>query len=373
MTQQIKRYKTPGGKTRYKFSLSAGQDHATGKSIMIRRQGFKTKQEAQRALSEVLKAIANDEYKPLSERRLTFKEFYEQVFLPQYKRKVRGSTYATNAHTINKRILPLLGDVYLDKLTVIKCQRAVNQWADELKSFRSVAGKASMIVERAVKMELIKENPFDKVDYPRTRQQEDKPENFYTKEELTKFLATAEKEESLEYFALVQLLADTGMRKGEALALTWSDVDLEQGSVSILKTVSHDANFKPIINDTKTQASHRVVYLLPKTIQVLTDYHEQQVKYFAKGDQDRLFAISVTTVNNLVDRVAKKAGLHRITVHGLRHTAGSMLAAAELTPAQATKRMGHEKYSTTMEIYTHVSDEGNKAGTEKLAQWLDEK
>lgn len=371
MTQQIKRYKTPGGKTRYKFSLSAGQDHATGKSIMIRRQGFKTKQEAQRALSEVLKAIANDEYKPLSERRLTFRQFYEQVFLPQYKRQVRGSTYGSSTHLINKQVLPLLGDVYLDKLTVIKCQQAVNQWADELKSFKVVAGKASMIVKRAVKMELIKENPFDKVDYPRPKQQEDKPENFLTKAELEKFLATAEKEESLEYYALLCLLADTGMRKGEALALTWADVDLKQGSVSIHKTVSHDANSKTIIDDTKTQASHRVVYLLPKTIQVLTEYHEQQVKYFAKGDQDRLFARSLTTVNNLVDRVAKKAGVHRITVHGLRHTAGSMLAAAELTPAQATKRMGHEKYSTTMEIYTHVSDESNKAGTEKLARWLD--
>ncbi|MBT8799789.1 tyrosine-type recombinase/integrase [Lactobacillus delbrueckii subsp. bulgaricus] len=370
MTQQIKRYKTPGGKTRYKFSLSAGQDHATGKSIMIRRQGFKSKQEAQRALSDVLKAIANDEYKPLSERRLTFKEFYEQIFLPQYKKEVRGASYASNVYTIHKRVLPLLGDVYLDKLTVIRCQQAVNQWANELKSFKNVVSRASIVISRAVKMELIRENPFDKVSLPRPKKQEDKPKNFYTKEELAKFLATAEKEESLEYFALVQLLADSGMRKGEALALTWADVDLKQGAVSINKTRSYDAKGKPTIDDTKTAAGRRVIYLLPKTIQVLTDYHEQQVKYFAKGDQDRLFAISAPTVKHLVDRVAKKAGLHRITVHGLRHTAASMLVAAGLSPAQTTIRMGHEKYSTTMDIYTHVSDEGNKAGTEKLAQWL---
>ena len=368
--KQIKKYTTPGGKVRYKFSMSAGQDHAPGKSIMVRQQGFKSEQEAQKALAKVLNDIANGDYMPLSERRLTYKEFYEKVFLPQYRREVRGSTYVLLRSHIEKHILPLIGNVYLDKLTVFRCQQVVDQLVDQMKSYKIVVAHASMIVEKAVQLEMLAKNPFKKVSFPRKKNSSAKPANFYTKEELTKFLDTAKREESLQYFALLQLLADSGMRKGEALALTWADIDLESGFVSISKTISHDAKGKLTVNDTKTAAGHRVVYLLPKTVQVLTDYHEQQAKYFAKGDQDRLFNVAAPTVNQLVDRVAKKAGLHKITVHGLRHTNASLLADARLTPAQIQKRLGHSDYKITLETYTHVSDDSNKDSTNQFGDWL---
>ncbi|MCD5569629.1 site-specific integrase [Lactobacillus delbrueckii subsp. lactis] len=368
MTQQIKRYKTPGGKTRYKFSLSAGQDHATDKSIMIRRQGFKSKQEAQRALSDVLKAIANDEYRPLSERRLTFRQFYEQVFLPQYKREVRESTLRTFTVAVGKRILPLLGDVYLDKLEPLRCQQAVNKWVAESKSYKQTKTYASIIVDRAAKMGVIEDNPFKKVTLPRKKESK-KPTNFYTKAELEKFLATAEKEEPLKYYALMCLLADTGMRDGEALALTWSDVDLAKGCVSITKSLAR-VQGKFIIGDTKTPAAHRVIYLLPKTVQVLTDYHEQQVEYFAKGDQDRLFPFVPSTVETHVKQVAKSAGLHKITPHGFRHTSSSLQVAAGLTPAQIKDRLGHESFQTTMNIYVHTGDEAQAAAAKALGKYF---
>lgn len=366
----IKRYKTKSGKVQYKFSFSAGQDHATGKSIMVRRQGFKTKREAQAAYSKVLDDIAKGKYKPLSEKRWRFGDFYEEFFLPQYKRAVRGSTYSLFRIHIEKHILPLIGNVYLDKLTPYRCQQVANQLADKMKSYKEVIVHASMVVDEAVKLEILTKNPFKKISLPRPKKQEDKPENFYTKDELTKFLATAEKEESLGYFALVQLLADSGMRKGEALALTWADVDLAKGCVSIRKTVSHDAKGKLTVNDTKTAAGRRVVYLLPKTVQVLTDYKEQQGTYFGRGDQDRLFNVAAPTVNRVVSRVAKKAGLHNITPHGLRHTNASMLADARLTPAQIQKRLGHKDYQITLETYTHVSDDSNKESTSQFGDWL---
>lgn len=369
--KRIKRYTTPSGKERFKFAISAGVDQATGKSIMVRRQGFKTGKEAKHALADVLKAIAAGTYTPLSEKRLTYKEFYEEVFLPQYRREVRGSTYSLFRIHIEKHVLPVIGKVYLDKLSVFRCQQLVNRLADQMMSYKEVITHASMVVEKAVQLEMLPKNPFKKVTLPRKKISTKKESNFYTKEELDKFLTTAEKTEGLNHFALLQLLADTGMRKGEALALTWGDVDLDGSTVQINKTRSHDANRKPTTNQPKTAAGNRAVYLLPKTVQVLKTYKEQQTTYFGtSGNKDRLFTCSAPTVNRLVSRVSKKAGLHKITVHGLRHTNASMLADARLTAAQIQKRLGHEDYQTTMSFYTHVSDESNKAGTEQLEEWL---
>lgn len=90
----------------------------------------------------------------------------------------------------------------------------------------------------AIKHGYIQSNPFDLVDLPRQRNKisaKRDTENFYTKEQLRKFLECAEKQTNYKVYAFFRLLAFSGMRKGEALALTWEDINFNDNEISILK------------------------------------------------------------------------------------------------------------------------------------------
>lgn len=88
--KEITKYSTNSGKTRYKFTVYAGKDGTTGKSIIIRKQGFKTLKQAKQALLNVQQAILNGDYLPISEKRLTYKELFIEWWAV-YEKSVKQS------------------------------------------------------------------------------------------------------------------------------------------------------------------------------------------------------------------------------------------------------------------------------------------
>jgi hypothetical protein len=128
--KDIINYQTASGKDRYKFIVYAGKDETTGKSIIIRKQGFKTLKEAKQAYLDVQQAILNGDYLPINQKRLTFKGLLE-LYLPLYAQTVKETSFYQFKRCMESKVLPVLGDVYLDKITPQLCQKAVNQWARE--------------------------------------------------------------------------------------------------------------------------------------------------------------------------------------------------------------------------------------------------
>lgn len=376
--KEIIKYSTASGKARYKFTVYAGKDETTGKSIIIRKQGFKTLKQAKQALLNVQQAILNGDYLPISEKRLTYKELFGEWWA-LYENSVKPSTVYSCRSAFNRQILPYFGSKYIDKISVIDCQRWLNKLAAECPTtFKETKARAARVLDYAIKLGMLTRNPFKLVTMPKVQKKE-RPENFYTKDELRRFLEQAKKE-SYQKYAMFRLLAFSGMRKGELMALTWPDINFNSGTVSINKTLSRDAKSKKCINDTpKTSSSTRIVPLDAETMAVLGEWRRRQLNnviYLGTSKDNLVFSNPVTgkyyaqkALNEWTKKIARAAGVKAITPHGFRHTHASLCFAAGLSMQDVKERLGHSSITMTMDIYTHVTREQSKAGAEKLARF----
>ena len=160
-------------------------------------------------------------------------------------------------------------------------------------------------------------------------------------------------------FILAPLILYTGMRTGEALGLTFSDLDFKKKVIHITKSIDHYGN-KPVISTTKTVNSVRDVPLLSQLEALLPDDHSPD-RYIVSGD-------SPLTKSALTKRWAKWKKEHGIEIdrHQIRHTYASILYQAGVDPKSAQHLLGHANISTTMDIYTHMSDQHVKDALAKL-------
>ena len=265
MDNEIKEYTTPGGQSRYGFNIYVGKDEATGHTIQVKKQGFKSRDAAEKAYYEYKIKVLNGEYEPLTHKRYTMKDLFK-LWSKTYKTTVKESIYATALLIFNNHILKELGNFYIDKLTIFQCQSAVNKWFEIApKAYKRYIRYASRMLDYAVDLELIDKNPMKKVVRPKYIEQPKEFDNFYSKDELKEYLDCA-KRRNYQYYVFFRLLAYSGMRKGEALALKWNKIDFLHGTVKIDKSVSKGLNNRLYISTPKTRGSIRTVQLDKQTM-----------------------------------------------------------------------------------------------------------
>lgn len=243
-------YKTKTGKKRYKFSIYVGKDSSTGKSILIRKSSLKSLKEAREAYLKAELAIETGEYKPIHEKRLKLSELIE-MWYKVYQPTVKESTFATTKRIVNEHVVKELGNIYLDKLSVIQCQKAVDKWfRDAPGTYKKYIFYTSDAIEYAIKLEIIDKNPMKNVVRPKVKNVHKEFTNFYSKEELQRFLQYA-KSYNQKAYTFFRLLAYTGLRRGEALALKWSDIDFKENVVSVKRTLTKGLGNKVIVQTPK--------------------------------------------------------------------------------------------------------------------------
>lgn len=362
----IQEYRLKDGSKRFKFRVYLGLDNLTGKQIEVIRKGFKTRKEA-----SLVEARVKLEYENSSFSRKTknykFKDVYE-LFLIEHKNTVKPGTYATTKRYANLHILPKIGNKPIDSFTVMDCQKLVNQWAEHFNSAKYPKGITQQVFDYAIKMDIIQDNPMKKVKLPKRKGVINETNKYYTTEELKHFFECLKDYDNLKFSAFFRMLAFTGMRKGEALALEWCDIDFEKKLVHIKKGVSLDENDKPIISTPKTKKSVRTVSIDNETVSVLKRWKLEQAKILMKKginslnkhqllftyEDNKLYRPSY--VNDWLATIIKTYNLKKITIHGFRHSHCSLLFEMG-TPIQVVQeRLGHSNIKTTMDIYTHVTE-----------------
>lgn len=374
MTKIIK-YTNKDNETLYKFRFYAGIDEITGKQRYIRRQGFKSEKDAKTELLKIEYLVSTNQY---------FKDVKSGKFgdvldewLALHKETVKASTWQFIELRANKHVRPYFKDMYVDKITLRHCQDFVN------KTFKKapVAYVYSLSIVKntldyALRLGMIESNPMLYVIKPKKQASiSDKHDNYYNKDELKKFLDVA-KDTSLKKYTLFRLLAFSGIRIGECLALTWHDLDYKNNTIAINKTLARTNNGIKI-QTPKTKASNRVISLDNETIQVLKMWQLEQRKQLLKvginamDSKQLIFSntkndfIIIPTVRLAIKQIAKKAGIHSITTHGFRHTHATLLFASGLDIKQVQARLGHSNVQTTLNIYTHaIQDKQDKIGDE---------
>lgn len=193
----------------------------------------------------------------------------------------------------------------------------------------------------------------------------------WTIEEFNRFISVID---NLIYKTLFEFIFYTGMRKGEALALTWEDIDFFSNKVNINKTATRffDNNGNRIMNNPKTQNSIRTIYIDDVLIHKLKLLKElYQNKYYNFNDSYFVFGgkkiLAFTTVDRKKDYYCKLANVKKIKIHELRHSHACLLFMNDVPIDEISYRLGHSKISMTTDIYLKYLPKNEK----RVVQTLD--
>lgn len=360
---RIKEYVKKNGEKAYMFKLYLGIDQDTKKPIRTTRRGFRTQREARLAIADLeLNGLSKPEYEPQMIH--TYEQIYN-LWYEEYKTTVKASTLLKTERVFKNHILPAFGNKPIQDIKPMDAQNQMNNWHKKLVRASMVMNYAGLVFDYAIRMQLINMNPTKVIKKPVRKEsvREDKDMNFYDKDELKKFMAALENNNNFRAFVYFRLLAFTGMRKGESLALKWSDIDLEKQTLYINKAVSRSATGL-YIQTPKTPSSIRRISIDDKTVSILQEYKKESPDglVFQSEDGGILSPAKprkwyLTAMKNLPD------DFKQISIHGFRHTHASLLFEAGASIKDVQSRLGHSDIQTTMDVYTHVS----KTAKEQLA------
>lgn len=382
-TTTIEKYELKNGEKRYRFQIYVGIDPLTGKEKRTRRSNFKTQKEAKLELARIKLQIDNGTFfKQVAE---TYLDVYN-LWVKQYEKTVEESTFVKTTGIFKNHILPAMSDYKIEKITIDVCQKHVDEWSNKLKKFRTVKSYASKVLDFAIKRGYIQTNPFNHVETSASlkRKQESKEakkENFYTRDELIEFLSCFEKENNVKAYTLFRLLAFSGMRKGEALALTWKDISFTDNEIQINKAISRGKDNQLYEKSTKTGVA-RKVKMDQRTMIILKEWQKKQKEdYFklgfnTKSSNQLVFNneyngfLQPTKTRKWIIQVQKKYHLKKVSTHGLRHTHCSLLFEAGAKIKEVQDRLGHSDIQTTMNIYAHVTTKAKEDAIQKFEEYL---
>lgn len=378
---KVTKYQLKNGNIRYRIKGYIGTDRLTGKKHFLDKSGFKSKKEARLCGNKAIVSFNKGEYKTKQER-MTFEEVFK-LWLEVYKTKVKDSTYQMETDAMRRHILPIFGDKYVDKISTSFCQKQVIKWSEYYKKFNNLKSKTSMVLEFArLNLKIINENPMKDVELPKNNfDSYEAP--YYDAAQLKYFLSCVQDYGDEQIYVLFHLIAYSGMREGEALALTWEDFNINSGSIYINKSISRGINYKSYVSTPKTSSSCREIHLDPKTIGLLKKWREtQQEKTLQFQDTvNKKMQFIFTNENNehfysgfvgkKLQSLSKIYDFDKITVHGLRHTHCTLLLEAGVSLKAVQDRLGHSSMEMVMNIYSHVNKKEKILTGNKLAKYIE--
>jgi integrase len=320
---------------------------------------FDTYREANDFYKDVLAQVAKREFvRPVKR---TVKEMAEDWL---EKKKAQG-TYERNtligweAH-IEKYIIPSFGALLVQDLDVERIEQEVAKWNEKISAMtcNKVLTTLAAVLSLAKRYKLIKSNPVDDAERLNLSVDEDNevmtPDKVYTKQELKRLIEATESG-TLER-VIVMFPALTGVRVGEILGATWEAVDLKAGKFEVrLNMQDNDKGKDKILKAPKSQAGRRV---LPLSRELLQELRLWKLKCPASS-QDLIVVNPLgkpfhrRQISNVLDVAIAKAGIKRLTPHGLRHTFCSLLIADGIPVTEVAHYAGHKDPSVTLKVYAH--------------------
>lgn len=345
-----------------------------GKRRQLRKGGFTTKREASAELAKVVSQVTSGDYR--DDGRQTLRQYLQAWLERQTEDGMRASTArGYRAYVVND-ITPALGDVRLGALTPAHVDgfiRELRRSGRGTTTIRRIHAVLRSALSDAKKRRLVSYNAAIDVEVPADEKGHVEP---WEPEELGVFLDAAARH---RLGALFEVLAFTGLRRGEACALRWEDIDLERGVITVRSNLVNVGG-KIVEGRPKTRKGERRVDIGQRTIGALMVHklaQDAERAYLASGwmgTTERVFTrpdgtdLSPNYVSvifwRLIDsvRFPDDAGkpdedrrrLRRIRLHDLRHGAASMALAAGFDIATVSKKLGHSTISITADTYSHL-------------------
>ena len=281
-----------------------------------------------------------------------FCDYYEK-WIKIYKegaiRKVTLDKYKMTLRWLRK----LIPDLKIKDLTRISYQELLNEYAleHERQTTMDFHHQLKGSILDAVDEGLLDRDPTRKA-IIKGKTPSVKKVKYINQFELHTLLDTLELKNEISWEWMILLIAKTGIRFSEALALTPADFNFSRQSISVSKSCDYirEGRFLP----TKNQSCIRIVQIDWQTViqfsQLIKDLPADQ-PIFVKGK------VYNSTVNGVLERYCKKAEVPVISIHGLRHTHASLLLFAGVSIASVARRLGHSSMNTTQKTYLHIIQE----------------
>jgi len=366
----------------YSVVVEFDRDPVTGKRRQKWHSGYRTKRDAERGLAELLGNVNRGTYVPRS--RQTVSEYVEE-WLAAIAPTVRPSTHYSYSRNLRLHVVPRIGSappVAVDAGTLNQLYAAL--LADGRKDYAG-GGLAPRTVryihtilhrafKDAVRWGRLARNPADAADPPKAGEAS-RPESVtWTAVQLRTFLEGARRS---RHWTAYLVLATTGLRRGEALGLRWSDLDLDAGRASIRQTViavKHTA----MLGTPKTAKGRRTVKLDKGTVAALREHRRRQAAerlLMGAGwtDTDLVFCHVDGTMlhperftRGFSDAV-RRLGLPAIRLHDLRHGWATLALQKGIHPKVVQERLGHANIGITLDTYSHVVAELHEEAAEDVA------
>ena len=362
---------------RWEGRYTAGYHSETGKRIIKNVLG-KTQAECKAKLSAAMEATRGIDVSRADE--YTVATWLRTWFELYAKPHIRPSTMNYYYRNIEQHIIPAIGNIPLNKLTTRDLQKLYNDLMEngriDRKSGHGNPGLSSTTVrslhlmlhnafERAVKERLILRNPTEDCIAPKIQKFE---MQILQPEHIKEYLNAANARGLLPMFYLELV---SGLRKGELTALLWSDLDIQNRTISVSKQASWDTEHQLILSRPKTGNSIREVSIPQDAVELLKQEHAKHPDnpwMFPSGRTGEMYhPDSVVTLHK---RILKDAGLEHIRFHDLRHTFATLALQNGVDVKTVSSMLGHYDAGFTLRTYTHATRQMQQKAAEKMGSFM---
>jgi integrase len=353
---------------RWREPTSAGVERVVSRS-------FPTLEAAEAHLRTVADRIANGSY--IAPEELTVGELVTR-WIERGASEWAESTSANYREWARMGIVPLLKSVRVSTLNAPRVQH----WVDSLAARGLASGSIHdcffvlrAALKDAVRLGIITSNPAEGTRLPTNRAK--KPPTWTAQEAQVALAAVAD---DVLWHAAYRLHLATGMRPGEIRALRWSDLDTAAGTITVRRTMTQNRQRRPTIGERTKTGKVRAIALTPPTLAALSAWRKAQLTTRMAApswaEPDAMFTIpsgayisSARWANYLEDLIAR-TGVKRITPHGIRHTAATLMLERGVHPKVVADILGHSSVTITLDRYSHVSVDLQRAAVAALDELL---
>jgi integrase len=360
------RERSPGS---FELRYSLGNDPATGMRKVVTCTVRGSRKDADKELRRLLRTIDTGEH--IDPHKMTVRQWLD-TWLDAVKAEVAPKSHERYREIVENFLVPALGALALTKLAPSHIQTAYNGWASagrrdgkdgglSPRTRRHLHRLLKSALSRAVEQQLLARNPADAFK-KRLPKVERKPMATLTTEQAALLLSAIR--HTRVYWAALLALA-TGARRGEVLALRWQNVDLDRGVIRIVESLE--------------QTKGALRFKAPKTEKAravtLPDFAVDELRRLKREQAEELLAIGVRqsgdtllcaradgepmqprSLTHEFTRLVRRIEVPRVRYHDLRHSHATQLLEAGVHPKVAQERLGHSTISTTLDLYSHVTE-----------------
>lgn len=344
-----------------------------GKRKRYERVGGDTRAEAEKALRNALHEYEEaGTFKESSD--LSVQDYFNYWFDDYVMRNLKYNTQQNYRATVNHHILPYIGHYRLKALKPSVIQKAIDQNHEKglakqtLAIIRTVMSGA---LKRAVyPYEFIKNDPTRYIQMPKYDQRNKK-----TKDDLK--VITLEDFEKLEsvidsshpFYLPMMIAFYTGLRRGEVCGLTWDNIDLSEGTLTVDKSViTVKGGYE--VGTPKTESSYRTIHIGQHLIRLLKEQRKRQLEsklFYGQHYKDSNFVctknngklVTPNSIKHYSEKLRDKTGVI-FSFHSFRHTHATLLLENGAIDKAIQERLGHSRISTTIDTYSHLTNKTKK-------------